>query len=210
MLFVSIFYMKLTITAAIALLLMNSCNHSQKNDHITATIPSSGKTNIRLLPLGKIDDRYVHEVLAQLKKAHHGIELLPAEPLPTFAWYAPRNRYRADSIIAWLQKKAAYNETYIALTTADISVTKGDIKDFGVMGLGYCPGRACVASLFRLKNKNNFYKVAIHELGHTAGLPHCPEKTCYLRDAEGGDPTANEIGFCKSCTAYLKNKGWNL
>ena len=78
------------------------------------------------------------------------------------------------------------------------------------MGLGFCPGRACVASVYRLKDKNNFYKVAVHELAHTTGLPHCPDKTCYLRDAKGTDPTAEEIAFCNTCSNYLKEKGWKL
>lgn len=79
------------------------------------------------------------------------------------------------------------------------------------MGLGYCPGNACVVSTFRLARNNTatqFYKVAIHELGHTQGLPHCKNKTCYMRDAEGGNPLDEETGFCAPCTTILRNKGW--
>ena len=76
------------------------------------------------------------------------------------------------------------------------------------MGLGFQPGKACIASNFRLRDKKNFFKVALHELGHTTGLPHCPEKTCFMRDAEGGDPTGEESGFCTKCKNYLIKKGW--
>jgi archaemetzincin len=103
--------------------------------------------------------------------------------------------------------------TIIGLTTKDISTTKGKFKDWGIMGLANCPGTACVVSTFRLnKNKlsEQFYKVAIHELGHTSGLPHCKEKSCYLRDAEGGNPLDEEVAFCKRCTSHLKSKGWKL
>jgi archaemetzincin len=55
-----------------------------------------------------------------------------------------------------------------------------------------------------------FYKVAIHELGHTQGLPHCENKTCYMRDAEGGNPLEEEVDFCKTCKMFLKNRGWVL
>lgn len=184
-----------------------SCKQKQHN---TFKAPITNTTILKLLPLGKIDDQHVKAVFRQLQQSHPSVQLLPAEPLPAFAYYAPRNRYRADSIINWLQARAGKNECYIAITASDISVNKGNVKDFGVMGLGFMPGRACVASLFRLKNKNNLYKVAIHELGHNAGLPHCPNRTCYLRDAEGKDPTNEEIAFCKRCTSYLKNKGWKL
>lgn len=184
-----------------------SCDRNKIHPSVTITSKSS---ELKLLPLGKIDQQYIDAVVAQLQKTHTNIEVLPEEALPAFAYYAPRNRYRADSIIDWLQKRSANGEVYIALTAADISTTKGNINDFGVMGLGYMPGRACIASLYRLKNKNNFYKIAIHELGHTAGLPHCPEKFCYLRDARGGDHTREQISFCESCTGFLKKKNWNL
>ncbi len=81
------------------------------------------------------------------------------------------------------------------------------------MGFGYNPGNACVVSSFRLSKANQqeqFYKVAIHELGHTQGLPHCEEKTCFMRDAEGGNPLNEEKDFCPACKSFLKGKGWRL
>ncbi len=81
------------------------------------------------------------------------------------------------------------------------------------MGLGFCPGKSCIASSFRLKGNNKLeklYKVAIHELGHTQGLPHCSVKTCLMRDAEGKDCLNEETGFCKSCKAVLVKAGWAL
>lgn len=95
----------------------------------------------------------------------------------------------------------------------DISTSKGEIKDWGVMGLGYCPGKSCVASSFRLsaqKRQQQFFKVAIHELGHTQGLAHCANKTCLMRDAEGSNYLNEETGFCENCKAVLVKKGWKL
>jgi archaemetzincin len=132
------------------------------------------------------------------------------ELLPHFAWYEPRHRHRADSIIKWLQQRAGKHERFIAITTLDISTQKGKIKDYGVMGLAYLPGKACVASSYRLKDKTNFYKVVIHELAHTNGLPHCSDKNCYLRDAKGGDHTSEEKSFCKKCERTLKERGWHF
>lgn len=107
-----------------------------------------------------------------------------------------------------MRDRAASHEVYIGITMQDISTTKGNNPDYGVMGLGFQPGKACIASNFRLRDKKNFFKVALHELGHTTGLPHCPEKTCFMRDAEGGDPTGEESGFCTKCKNYLIKKGW--
>lgn len=52
------------------------------------------------------------------------------------------------------------------------------------------------------------YKVLVHEIGHTEGLDHCPEKTCLMRDAEGGNPLDEETDFCERCKAHLQRKGW--
>ncbi len=122
-------------------------------------------------------------------------------------------RYRADSIIYFLHTITPNNYMCIGLTHKDISCTKNDITDWGVMGLGYCPGNACVASTFRLQKTNKieqWYKVAIHELGHTEGLPHCKNKNCYMQDAEGKNKTDSLTSFCKSCSDFLIKKHWDL
>ena len=54
------------------------------------------------------------------------------------------------------------------------------------------------------------FKVSIHELGHTQGLPHCVVKYCFMRDAEGRNPTNDEKDFCPACKTFLKQKGWNF
>lgn len=124
-----------------------------------------------------------------------------------------KTRYRADKIIYFLSGKTSSNCVTLGVTTKDISVTKGKYTDWGVMGLGFKPGKSCVISSFRLKGKNKqekLYKVAIHELGHTQGLNHCPEKSCYMRDAEGKDHLNEEVHFCEKCKAHLITCGWKL
>ncbi|MFL5753076.1 MAG: matrixin family metalloprotease [Bacteroidia bacterium] len=101
----------------------------------------------------------------------------------------------------------------IGITSKDISTTKDQYKDWGVMGLGFCPGNSCIASTFRLGKKEipiQLFKVAIHELGHTQGLNHCEVKTCFMRDAEGGNPTNEEKEFCPKCKLILINAGWKF
>jgi archaemetzincin len=167
-------------------------------------------THIIILPLGNVDENYIKEAYDNIQKISAQAELRPAIEMPSMAFYAPRNRYRADSLIRWMSNKAKPNEIYIGVTMQDISTTKGEYADYGVMGLGYCPGKACIVSSHRLKNKQNFYKVVIHELGHNMGLQHCSDTTCYMRDAKGGDPTGEEKAFCKKCATYLQKKGWKI
>ncbi|MDI9874940.1 matrixin family metalloprotease [Flectobacillus rivi] len=116
-------------------------------------------------------------------------------------------------MLVFLRQSKADDYVFIGLTNKDISNTKGSVKDFGVLGLGYSPGKACVASTFRLDKKarqEQLFKVAIHELGHTQGLPHCKQMHCFMRDAEGKNPTNEEKEFCKDCKKQLQKKGWKL
>jgi len=129
------------------------------------------------------------------------------------AYYSARDRYRADSLIRYLGRSATGDTIVIGLTNKDISTTKGNIQDWGIMGLGDNPGRACVVSTFRLSASDRdgqLYKVAVHELGHTMGLQHCKDTTCYMRDAEGENHLDEEKDFCPDCKRHLRDKGWKL
>lgn len=190
------------------LLLHLSCKEYKKSD--VATIHQLPTFRVKIIPLGNVDKKRVDKLYTSLKVILPETELLAQEPLPEKSYYKPRNRFRADSIISFLRDRAGTNEVWLGITSQDISTTKNQNADYGVMGLGYQPGNACVASDFRLRDKNSIFKVAIHELGHTTGLPHCSQKTCYMRDADGGNPTAEETGFCASCKKHLLLKGWLL
>ncbi|WP_117590342.1 matrixin family metalloprotease [Chryseobacterium taiwanense] len=168
---------------------------------------------ILIQPFKDLKPESIKFVTNEIKKVYPNIKVLEPIDLPDNTYYKERNRYRADSIIKFLDQRTEENFVTIGLTSKDISVTKGEIKDFGVMGLGFTPGKACVASMFRLSKTNTdeqFFKVAIHELGHTQGLPHCSEKQCFMRDAEGKNPTNEETEFCKKCKRVLINKNWKF
>jgi archaemetzincin len=150
-------------------------------------------------------------VFNEIKKVYPDVTLKNPIPLPQSAFYSLRNRYRADSLIQLLNTSTPNEHVTIGLTSKDISTTKDSVADWGVMGLGFCPGKACIASTFRLSKTEKLmqlFKVAIHELGHTQGLPHCEVKFCFMRDAEGRNPTNEEKDFCIDCKKYLIKKGW--
>ncbi|AZA90519.1 archaemetzincin-like protein [Chryseobacterium nakagawai] len=192
------------------LFLMFSCSEKQGNVKVQKQKPA---ITILIQPFRGIQSEKVKTVAEGIKKVYPNVKVLEAIDFPGNAYYKERNRYRADSTIKFLNTKTREGFVTIGLTSKDISVTKGKIKDFGVMGLGYRPGKACIASDFRVNKKNSdeqFYKIAIHELGHTQGLPHCPEKMCFMRDAEGKNPTNEETDFCKKCKTFLISKNWKF
>lgn len=162
-------------------------------------------------PFSDVSVPIVDSLHINLKKIYPHITVNEAIPLPQNSYYSPRNRYRADSLIRFLWYKNEKNTVVIGVTNKDISVTKGDHKDWGVMGLAYCPGLSCIVSGFRLSKANfdeQLYKVAIHELGHTQGLSHCKDTTCYMRDANGKNRKDELSHFCSSCKSHLNQRGW--
>ncbi|WP_223606008.1 archaemetzincin [Chryseobacterium sp. OSA05B] len=186
-----------------------SCSEKQ----LQQPAKSSKPMTILIQPFKDFNAENVTKTAEEIRKIYPNIKILEAIDFPENAYYKARNRYRADSIIKFLDSRTKDGFVTIGLTTKDISVTKGKIKDYGIMGLGYRPGKACVASKFRLNKKNadeQFFKIAIHELGHTQGLKHCPEKICFMRDAEGGNPTDEETDFCQKCKTFLISKNWKF
>lgn len=145
------------------------------------------------------------------------VRRLPAEPLPRSAFYAPRHRHRADKLLEHLASKAPADALRIVgLTAGDISTTKGPHADWGVLGLADLSGPACVLSCFRcrLRAKNpeharvRFAKTAVHELGHTFRLEHCPAQGCLMQDGAGTVLTTDqERDLCADCRKRLEQQG---
>jgi archaemetzincin len=194
-----------------------SCN---QNETSTTIKQPASKTKIKtkqitiiIQPFVDIPSADLAYVTRELRKCYKKIVVKTPIEFPRTSLNQARTRHRADSLIRYLTNRTKVGYLTIGLTTKDISTTKGEYKDLGVMGLGYCPGKSCIASSFRLKGTNRLeklFKVSNHELGHTQGLPHCPVNTCFMQDAKGKDRTDDEKEFCPKCKAVLVKAGWEL
>lgn len=172
---------------------------------------------------GDFPNSIVSELQGKLSYVFGTVEYKGQVDFPTEAWYEPRQRYRAPKLLDYQKtlftcksSERGKSEYILGVTSKDISLKYKEHDDWGVMGLSYLKQGVSVISTFRLggvhkMNKDSFYKLALHELGHAVGLPHCEKSNiCIMRDAKGKDHFPQLTDFCPSCKAYLQEHGWNL
>jgi archaemetzincin len=220
--------MKNTIQFLLIFLLLSGCRGKEKKAAEKKALSTAAKTKkqpaILLQPLEKFsaaDLAYLQTTIAGFYKAQ--VRIAPLQKIPAaFTTTIKVKRYRADSILRWLKNNQPGGTNFtVGLTVKDISTTsyddKGQIEkpinrytDWGVFGLGYMPGPACVISNFRLQSgasekwRERLAKVVLHELGHNMGLPHCPNH-CFMRDAVEKLSSVDEepMALCTGCRQKL-------
>lgn len=196
----------------LTMLLSASCKGKNENVEIlnVDTLCSSPYTIICLQPLDDFSQKEAEKLKKDLQKHTvelglgevAGVDVLPSKPLNPSLMNDEKTRYRADKVIRYVQKDKDNRRVIIGLTHKDISVPLRGKKDWGVMGLSLQPGTACIVSTYRVKDRSQFWKVAIHEFCHTYyNMPHCPndDPTCLMKDAKGRGNLATQRHLCKDC-----------
>jgi len=170
---------------------------------------------VRILPVGEIDESIL------LRVAHDLTQVFPETTcrvderlaLPEKAFDEKRRQYSSNFILARVQAYAAKTKDtnrVLGVVDADIFVPELNF----VFGEAANPGIAALISLWRLKPE--FYgsppekevlaersvKEAVHEIGHTLGLRHCPRSSCVMHFSNSVFDTDRKSLFCDDC--YLQ------
>ena len=172
--------------------------------------------HIVVSPIGEVDSALC-DVVGEETQRSFGFptrQLSLLEEL-AFAYDAERNQYHSTKILEKLSEKAPTQAVkIIGIATVDLFIP---ILTY-VYGEAQLGGKACVISTYRLREnphpaerrvslKERAIKEAIHELGHTFKLKHCPEHTCIMHYCRSiTDVDRKTSGFCRHCRVMMEDE----
>lgn len=132
--------------------------------------------------------------------------------LPASGYDAARRQYVASTVREVLRRLVPHPETYV------LGLTHADLYQPGlnfVFGESDLAGNVAVMSVARMYPRHRppemarlrveAAKIAIHELGHARGLPHCVRPECVMHFANSlGELDLTSDRFCHYCEARLR------
>ncbi|RLC92993.1 MAG: hypothetical protein DRI39_07055 [Chloroflexi bacterium] len=172
---------------------------------------------VTLLPIGDVDMGLVQAVAAALEGAFPvSVRTGNASPLPRRGWDNARRQYLASRVLAELTVPRDTRDRALGVVDVDLYAPGLNF----VFGLAEPNGRRALISLARLRQgfyglpededllRERALKEAVHELGHTYGLGHCPKPTCVMHFSNSlGDTDVKHWTFCSRCqTAIAPHK----
>jgi len=173
---------------------------------------------IAVVPIGQIDATILHRIRNGLVKVFPESSCFivnEQNEVPKAAYDRSRKQHRSNYILGLLQchARAGIQTANRSLGIVDVDIFIPELNF--VFGEAAVHGKAALVSLWRLKPE--FYgaksdgelyaqralKEAVHEVGHTLGLRHCPRSSCVMHFSNSIlDTDKKQSLFCDEC--YLK------
>ena len=177
---------------------------------------SQDQHSILISPVGELSTELMEALAAEIKRVF-GFAIETGTVLEDLSFALDQNRQQYHSTLILDQLAAnipAYCIRILAIAQVDLFIPILT-HVYGEAQLG---GAACIVSTFRLNESRSainisakyverIVKEAIHELGHTFNLRHCPEHTCimhYCRNEEDVDRKSDEL--CRYCKVMLEDE----
>jgi archaemetzincin len=179
-------------------------------------VTSLSPHTVLISPIGPFDPILL-ETVAQGIQRVFGLESTVSSLISdlAFAFDPKRDQYHSTPILAKLAAAApAWALKVLAITKVDLFIPILT-HVYGEAQLG---GRACIVSFFRLNegpsilhapqiHVERLVKEAVHELGHTFRLRHCPSPVClmhYCRSEADVDRKSDQL--CRYCQVLLQDE----
>ena len=172
--------------------------------------------NIVVSPIGEVDSALC-DIVAEETGQSFGFPtcIVPVFAELDFAYDTERRQYHSTRILEKLADAAPPQTVkIIGIATVDLFIPILT-HVYGEAQLG---GTACIISTYRLREnpnpsqkrisvKERAIKEAIHELGHTFKLKHCPEHTCIMHYCRSiADVDRKTSGFCRHCKVMMEDE----
>ena len=172
---------------------------------------------IAVVPIGAADDEVLSAVEGAVAAAF-GRDVARLSPIaePAGAFDAGRGQWSAPEMLkALLPSRPSGTERVLGVTARDLFVP---VLSF-VFGQAQMDGPAAVISLARISQAfaglpedralllARARKEAVHELGHTFGLVHCPDPSCPMSLSTGVVQVDRKAeSFCAGCAALVRER----
>lgn len=161
---------------------------------------------LSILPFLGVDNRDLQALIGDLAVQGIEAEVLGPRDVPSEAYDPDRRQYRAEAL---LQRVKEQPERHL-LGVTDRDLYAGDLNF--VFGLAQLPGKAALISLHRLRHgadeagfRGRALKEAMHEIGHTLGLAHCPDPNCVMHFSNSlADTDRKGAIYCRVCRGKLE------
>jgi archaemetzincin len=174
------------------------------------------QNTILISPIGEFSSELVEAVATEIERAF-GFSTETATALEDLSFALDQNRQQYHSTLILEQLAARMPDHCIRI----LAITQVDLfipiltHVYGEAQLG---GAASIVSTYRLNESSSamnisprfigrVVKEAVHELGHTFSLRHCPEHTCimhYCRNEEDVDRKSDEL--CRYCKVMVEDE----
>jgi archaemetzincin len=164
---------------------------------------SSG--TVLLVPYGPVEEEDLRFLMRALSQKGMKVSIASQREVPATAFNSVRRQYRGELFL-----ESAHDEAFdrvLAVTNYDLYTNNLNF----IFGLAEAREKCAVISLFRLRmgvDEERFHsravKEAVHELGHSWGLSHCPNPRCVMHFSNSLEDTdRKETEWCESCERKL-------